>query len=86
MIDMTAYILKKFDADALEAYVFRGVGGDSRVAPKAFLQAGTVVAAYNATDAPRCIQNYGPGLVSAFKVHEEGLSRSKRPLSQRPTM
>jgi hypothetical protein len=71
MIDMVKLIRENFGADHLERHVFDDAGGSSLATLKAILEPGSECFSTRSSDFARCLERYGPGLVTSFGVHQD---------------
>ena len=67
MIDLTKFVLQCFSASELERHIFDNAGGDSHTLLHRILMPGSCTVSTNSFDIS--LKQYGPGLVSGFKVH-----------------
>jgi len=69
MIDMSKMIRETFNAQQLEDYIFKDVGGPSDIMLKLILQPKSIILAGAFKDAMENLKQFGPLLVSRFEVY-----------------
>eukprot|EP00039_Didymoeca_costata_P015588 m.268106 g.268106 ORF g.268106 m.268106 type:complete len:254 (-) comp16254_c0_seq2:156-917(-) len=74
MLDLARVIRDTFSAEQLQHYVFDAVGGSSIEFLESILQAESIIIASHPTLYQEHLQQYGPGLVAQFEVHEDFLN------------
>lgn len=73
MIDMTKMVRKNFSSDQLAAHVFDDAGGSSHALLRNILTPGSALTGSHSTLYEDHLKQYGPGLVTAFKVYPKFL-------------